>query len=68
MIIVIQIGDTGVGKTALLERFVKNEFHFDGQMTVGVDDGFKLVNIGRDKIKAQIMDTGTYIWTLKYLH
>jgi len=54
---VVLIGDSGVGKTNLLSRYLKNEFYFDSKTTVGVEFGAKRMEIEGVKIKAQIWDT-----------
>lgn len=54
---VVLIGDSGVGKTNLLSRYLKNEFSFDSKTTVGVEFGAKRLEIDGVKIKAQIWDT-----------
>ena len=54
---VVLIGDSGVGKTNLLSRYLKNEFSFDSKTTVGVEFGAKRMEIDGVKIKAQIWDT-----------
>ncbi len=54
---VVLIGDSGVGKTNLLSRYLKNEFSFDSKTTVGVEFGAKRIDLDGVKIKAQIWDT-----------
>lgn len=54
---IILIGDSGVGKTNFLLRYIKNEFKQDSKCTVGVEFGTKSFEIEDDKIKAQIWDT-----------
>ena len=57
MIKVILIGDSGVGKTNIMSKFLKNQFMENSKATVGVEFGSKLFNIENHKIKAQIWDT-----------
>ena len=57
---VILLGDSGVGKTALLNCFANKEFSFNTLTTVAVDYVFKDVHIGKDIIKAKIADTGNF--------
>ena len=40
-LLVILIGDSGVGKTNLLTRFTRNEFRTECQSTIGIDFSFK---------------------------
>ena len=54
---VVLIGDSGVGKSNLLSRYLKNEFSYDTKTTVGVEFGAKKIEIDDMKIKAQIWDT-----------
>ncbi len=54
---VVLIGDSGVGKTNILSRYMKNEFNFDTKATVGVEFATKKFDIKNRKIKAQIWDT-----------
>ena len=54
---ILIIGDSGVGKSNLLLRYVKNEFMSDMRSTVGVEFGSKLLTIDGLKVKAQIWDT-----------
>lgn len=53
----VVIGDTGVGKSCLLLQFVDRRFSAVHDLTIGVDFGSKIVEIGGDKVKLQIWDT-----------
>ena len=57
MIKVILIGDSGVGKTNIMSKFLKNQFMEESKATIGVEFGSKLFNHEGHKIKAQIWDT-----------
>ena len=54
---IIIIGDTGVGKSNILSRYIKNEFHDDSKATVGVELGTKYLKIKGTGAKLQIWDT-----------
>jgi small GTP-binding protein len=54
---IVLIGDSGVGKSNILSRYIKNEFNFDTKATVGVEFATKKYEIKNRKIKAQIWDT-----------
>ena len=54
---VIIIGDTGVGKSNILSRYVKDEFSSNSKSTVGVELGIKFLKIKNTKTKIQIWDT-----------
>lgn len=51
------IGDSGVGKSNLLSRFVDNVFNMDSKPTIGVEFATKTTNIDGKCIKNQIWDT-----------
>lgn len=60
----IIIGDTGtgleylaVGKSCILYQFLEQKFRVKHEMTVGVEFGAKILDIGTQKIKLQIWDT-----------
>ena len=54
---VVIIGDSAVGKTNIMTKYLKNEFHEDSKATVGVEFGSKTFTINGHTIKAQIWDT-----------
>ena len=54
---VIIIGDTCVGKSNILSRYLKDEFREDSKSTVGVELGTKFVKIKGTGAKLQIWDT-----------
>jgi len=54
---IIIIGDSGVGKTNILSRYIKNSFSFDTRSTVGVEFGAKKLELNGIKVKGQIWDT-----------
>jgi len=51
------IGDTGVGKSAILNRFSDNIFNKECVTTIGVDFRIKKFKIGNDIIKVELWDT-----------
>ncbi len=53
----ILIGDTGVGKSNILSRYINNEFSLATQPTVGVEFGSKIIKKDDKSIKLQIWDT-----------
>ena len=57
MVKVIIIGDSSVGKTTIMSKYLKNQFNEDSKATVGVEFGSKLFKINGHNIKAQIWDT-----------
>lgn len=56
--VVVLIGDSGVGKTNILSRFIMDVFQVDSKTTIGVEFSAKLVTRGDKTIKAQVWDTG----------
>ena len=57
MIKVILIGDSAVGKTNIMSKYLTGQFNENSKATVGVEFGSKLFNIDGHNIKAQIWDT-----------
>ena len=56
--VVILVGDTGVGKTHLLSRYIKNELPKNKYPTIGVEFATKGVTLkAGGTVKAQIWDT-----------
>ena len=54
---IVLIGDSSVGKTNILSKFLSNEFDPDSKATVGVEFGTKDFLIENNKVKVQIWDT-----------
>ncbi|KAH7914046.1 ras family-domain-containing protein [Hygrophoropsis aurantiaca] len=55
---VIMMGDSGVGKSNLVTRFTRDEFHADSRATIGVEFASRLVKMPDGKtVKIQIWDT-----------
>jgi Ras-related protein Rab-11A len=54
----VMIGDSGVGKSNLLNRYTKNEFSLETKATIGVEFATKSITTKDGKaVKAQIWDT-----------
>ncbi len=60
----IVIGDTGVGKTNMMTKFIDNNFHASHLTTIGnthtnlgIDFKIKTLNINNSKVRMQIWDT-----------
>lgn len=56
-LLVVLIGDSGVGKSNLLSRFTRNEFNLDSKSTIGVEFATRSIQVDAKTIKAQIWDT-----------
>jgi small GTP-binding protein len=54
---IVLIGESGVGKTNLLSRFMRNQFYTDSKSTIGVEFGTMLISIEDKLVHAQIWDT-----------
>ena len=54
---VVLVGDSFVGKTNIMSKYLKNEFHEDSKATVGVEFGSKQFTIDGHSVKSQIWDT-----------
>ena len=54
---IILVGDSGVGKTNILSRSVRNEFDQNSRATIGVEFATKTLNLEGQVVKAQIWDT-----------
>ena len=53
----IIVGDTGVGKSCLLDRYLKDTHTPSSKQTVGVEFGLKYLPVGGKTVKLQIWDT-----------
>ncbi|CAK4775400.1 unnamed protein product [Aphanomyces euteiches] len=54
---VVLIGDSGVGKSNLVQRFTKNKYNGASTQTIGFEFAAKTIRVGDRRIKAQIWDT-----------
>lgn len=54
---VVLIGDSGVGKSNLLSRFIRNEFDLKSLTTIGVEFAQRNLEFSGKVVKAQIWDT-----------
>jgi Ras-related protein Rab-11A len=54
---IVIIGDSGVGKTNLITRYLKNDFKPETKATIGVEFNDKKYEYKNKKIKIQIWDT-----------
>ena len=49
---IVLVGDSGVGKSNLLSRFIKNEFFENSQTTIGVEFQTKSMQIDGQLVKS----------------
>ena len=54
---VVVVGDSGVGKTNLIKRFISNTFSANTKATVGVEFLYKSYKINEQAFKVEIWDT-----------
>lgn len=54
---ILLIGDSGTGKSAMLNRYVDNNFEYDISSTIGVDFKIKYLLHNNNTIKLQVWDT-----------
>ncbi len=54
---IVTIGESGVGKTSIVSRYVMNEFKEITSPTVGVDFSSKVLNTNESIVNLQIWDT-----------
>ena len=59
---VVLLGDTGVGKSSLVLRFVTNNFKPYNESTIGASFMSKVIISNGKHIKFQIWDTGNFIY------
>jgi small GTP-binding protein len=54
---IVTVGDSQVGKTAIIYRLTQDQFRFDNDITIGVDFATKMLKIRNYEIKLHIWDT-----------
>lgn len=54
---ILVIGDGGVGKTSLINKYVNNHFSETYVSTIGIDFKEHIVTLNQRKIRLQIWDT-----------
>ena len=54
---IVLIGDSSVGKTNMLSRYISNEYDPNSQSTIGVELSTKTFTFDKDEVKVQIWDT-----------
>jgi GTPase SAR1 family protein len=58
---IVVVGDSAVGKSNILTRYVQNEFNKESKSTVGVELSTKLYKINEKFIKVHLWDTAGII-------
>ena len=54
---ILLIGESGVGKTCILQRFCKGDFLVNHLTTIAIDFKMKVIEVDKTKLKMQIWDT-----------
>lgn len=54
---ILIIGESGVGKTSILQRFIEDNFKGSFASTIGVDFRSKKIQVGNKEVELQIWDT-----------
>lgn len=54
---IVLIGESGVGKTNLISRFVEDQFSLESRSTIGVEFSNKTIFLENTTIKVQLWDT-----------
>ncbi len=57
LIKVLMVGESGVGKTCIIKRFIMNKFSLTHLSTIAIDFKMKVVEVEGQKLKFQIWDT-----------
>ncbi len=57
LIKILIVGESGVGKTCILQRFEQGGFSVNHLPTIAIDFKMKIVTYGQKRIKMQIWDT-----------
>eukprot|EP00457_Paulinella_chromatophora_P014744 gb/GEZN01015222.1/.p1 GENE.gb/GEZN01015222.1/~~gb/GEZN01015222.1/.p1 ORF type:complete len:200 (-),score=31.07 gb/GEZN01015222.1/:284-883(-) len=53
----VLLGDAGVGKSSIVERFIRSEFYEFQQPTIGAAFSTKQITVGNREVKFEIWDT-----------
>ena len=54
---ILLIGESGVGKTCILQQFIESKFSVNHLPTIAIDFRMKILKIKEKKIKMQLWDT-----------
>ena len=55
---IITLGNPGVGKTSIIQRFVEDDFNANQLSTLGITYSFKVIKIEEKNIRLKLIDTG----------
>lgn len=54
---IVLVGESGVGKTNLLSRYINNKFFVGQNTTIGIEFSSKIITIKETPVKVQLWDT-----------
>ena len=57
LIKVLLIGESGVGKTCILQQFIENKFMVNHLPTIAIDFRMKVIKVNNSRVKMQLWDT-----------
>ena len=55
---IITLGNAGVGKTSIIQRFVCDDFELNRISTMGVSFSFRVLKVNKRNLKLKLIDTG----------
>jgi len=54
---VVVVGDSGVGKTSIFGRMLRNEFSKEARSTLAMEFGMKTLQVDNTAVRLQLWDT-----------
>ena len=57
LIKILLIGESGVGKTCILQQFIESKFSVNHLPTIAIDFRMKIIKVKNKKLKLQLWDT-----------
>jgi len=54
---VVLVGESGVGKTNLLSRYISNKFFLGQNSTIGIEFSSKVISVKDTPVKVHLWDT-----------
>lgn len=54
---VVVIGESGVGKTNILSRYINDKFFVSQNTTIGIEFSTRIVELEGEKVRVQLWDT-----------
>lgn len=54
---IVVVGESGVGKTNILSRYINDKFFVGQNTTIGIEFSTRIIDIQGEKVKVQLWDT-----------